>query len=439
MGSKGGLGASYQQKFSPHERVEISGKVEASVDFALGVGLLGAAVKFDPSTWDVTLSASGGGGIGNLKVGFWSGTLSTSYGAGTIIGAKAGAVGAYAKAEIVYAREVTGVDFLDPLNTSNWKTNASIDAKVKGGFLTGSADVGISVDFDREKCFLAGTPIDMWDGTQKPIEYIKPGDVVLSYDADGTLKPGKVKRTFENRVRHVLDVHGLMVTPGHATLCGDGKFKGRHVPMIDILRSDGALVAKNGSLIRAATNCPVGSMGDRKVPAVAVRREADGSVSVSDRGEIRLGTRFITADGADLSVLDLISSMGAAINQDGYLQGGPFGTNQSLFVWEHSDFLPKPEDYILQRSQLTLVDIYEADEWENVVGPQLSPPFAGEAGPSYARPQGSLQAPGWDDGRPPNVPLSMRGSPNQPTMSRKQRRAFEAKQRKRTKAATNLA
>ncbi len=97
-----------------------------------------------------------------------------------------------------------------------------------------------------QRCFLAGTPIDMWDGTQKPIEEIASGDVVVSYDASGTLKPGRVKRTFENRVAHILDVHGLMVTPGHATYCAAGKFAGRHVPMIDILRSDGALMTRDG-------------------------------------------------------------------------------------------------------------------------------------------------------------------------------------------------
>lgn len=45
-------------------------------------------------------------------------------------------------------------------------------------------------------CFVAGTKISMWDGTEKPIEQVVPDDVVLSYDKDGTLKPGRVTRTF---------------------------------------------------------------------------------------------------------------------------------------------------------------------------------------------------------------------------------------------------
>jgi hypothetical protein len=92
------------------------------------------------------------------------------------------------------------------------------------------------------QCFLAGTQISMWDGTKKPIEQVEAGDIVVSYDKDGTLKPGRVKRTMTNRAKQILDVHGLMVTPGHATLCGDGRFDGQHVPILDILRSDGALV-----------------------------------------------------------------------------------------------------------------------------------------------------------------------------------------------------
>jgi len=118
------------------------------------------------------------------------------------------------------------------------------------------------------QCFMAGTPIDMWDGTQKSIEDIQPNDIVTSYDAKGLLVPGRVTKTFRNCVVLVLDVFGLMVTPGHVTLCGDGKFDGAHVPIIAILRSDGALVCKDGAKIRATTGCPVGSELDQLIWAV---------------------------------------------------------------------------------------------------------------------------------------------------------------------------
>jgi hypothetical protein len=54
--------------------------------------------------------------------------------------------------------------------------------------------------------------------------------------------PARVTRTFVNDVAHVLDFHGTGVTPGHAFLCGAGRFQGRHVPLLDILRDDGAMV-----------------------------------------------------------------------------------------------------------------------------------------------------------------------------------------------------
>jgi hypothetical protein len=57
-----------------------------------------------------------------------------------------------------------------------------------------------------------------------------------------TLVPARVTRTFVNDVAHVLDFHGTGVTPGHAFLCGAGRFQGRHVPLLDILRDDGAMV-----------------------------------------------------------------------------------------------------------------------------------------------------------------------------------------------------
>lgn len=44
-----------------------------------------------------------------------------------------------------------------------------------------------------ERCFLAGTPITLPDGTTKPISAICAGDTVLSYAADGALTPASYK------------------------------------------------------------------------------------------------------------------------------------------------------------------------------------------------------------------------------------------------------
>ena len=221
-------------------------------------------------------------------------------------------------------------------------------------------------------CFLAGTPITMANGSTKPIETIQADDQVASYDRSGNLVPRKVTRTFQPQVKYILDVHGLMVTPGHVTLCGDGKFAGQHVPMIDILRSDGALVRESGELVRACTNELVGSDRDRFIHAFTGERQPDGSVRVLEAGLIRLGTRYITDDCYDVSVADVIAAAGGTVSADGLIlrtdatQGVPF-------LWPFGSRLPRPEDYVLQRSALGLNDIYQAAEWE-AVPPRMPKP-----------------------------------------------------------------
>lgn len=222
------------------------------------------------------------------------------------------------------------------------------------------------------ECFLAGTPISLWSNADatKPIEKIAPGDLVTSYDDVGNLVPGTVTRVFRNEVRYVLDVFGLRVTPGHVTLSGDGRFDGQHVPMIDILRSDGALVREDGKKIRACTNEPLGSAKDNFIRAIAGQKQPDGSVKVGQTGKIRLGTRYITDDGYDVCVADLIAAAGAQVSADGLVVQRP-GAEGVPFFWPFSPGLPRPEDYVLQRSALTLSAIYDAGEWEQI--PPLMP------------------------------------------------------------------
>lgn len=215
-----------------------------------------------------------------------------------------------------------------------------------------------------EECFAAGTSITLADGSTKPIEDIVPNDMILSYDAHGNLTPGRVKRTFEKHVIHILDVFGMRVTPGHVTLCGGGVFDGRHVPIIDILRSDGALVQEDGSKIRACTGADLGAPEDQMLQIIAGDLLPDGRVQVTEARKIRVGTRVILPNGRDISVADLIRVNGATVTEDGLVQVGD-GPAQP-FHWTLTDNLPQPEDYILQRSNLTLRDIYGAKEWEEM-------------------------------------------------------------------------
>jgi hypothetical protein len=109
--------------------------------------------------------------------------------------------------------------------------------------------------------------------------------MVLSPDKTGTLVPARVTRTFVNDVAHVPDFHGTGVTPGHVFLCGAGRFKGRHVPLLDILRNDGAVVRQDGSLMRASIGCTVGSEADALVKSSALR--GAGTMVPRDYREVR--------------------------------------------------------------------------------------------------------------------------------------------------------
>ena len=92
--------------------------------------------------------------------------------------------------------------------------------------------------------------------------------------------------------------------PGHVFLCGAGRFQGRHVPLIDILRDDGAVVRQDGSLMRAGTGCAVGSDDDRLIEVVA----ADGT-----RGWVRSAIRLPGEAGGTVRAPDANLNCGVQI------------------------------------------------------------------------------------------------------------------------------
>ncbi|WP_420862856.1 Hint domain-containing protein [Algirhabdus cladophorae] len=205
-----------------------------------------------------------------------------------------------------------------------------------------------------ERCFLAGTMITMWDGSLKPIEEVAPDDIVTSYDAAGEIVPGRVTRTFKSRHSVILDVFGLMVTPGHITYCADGPFDGRHVAMIDILRSDGAMMRVDGTKVRASTGCDVGSELDQVVQVVAGQRTSAGLV-VTDHGQMRLGSRILLEAGTDLRISDILTAMGATLDADGLV--AVQGAQPAPLCLDFVTAVPRPEEYILARSNVTAEDL----------------------------------------------------------------------------------
>lgn len=311
------------------------------------------------------------------------------------------------------------------------------------------------------QCFLSDTLIQMWpldasmqpraDGTydeelvlsqvwEKPISEITPGDLVVSYDDKGRIRPGPVVSTMENQATHILDFWGTGTTPGHAYFCAGGRFKGQHVPLMDILRTDGAIMRADGTLVRATTNCEVDSMGDRMIHASASLQKRDGSWTKPKPGKVRFGTRIILPDGRHTSFMEMAASEGWRVSDDGYMIGmmeGEDGTPQEqkfLFPYAHGEDLPKPEDYILSRSDVTLEAIYAAGEWEQISTRMPAPD--GMAGLNTNHTSTLLQP-----SKPePNIPPAFASHPDVPCRSkdlpinRKQRKAMETKQRKAAKA-----
>ncbi|WP_254656745.1 Hint domain-containing protein [Leisingera sp. JC1] len=291
----------------------------------------------------------------------------------------------------------------------------------------------IDVIYEDKKCFAAGTLISMADGSQKPIEEVAADDWVLSFDQNsGQTVPGRVTRTFQNDAKILLDFHGTRVTPGHVYYRPDSKKPYKFETLIDVLRDDGVIQHQDGSLIRAATNVPVGDPRDCFVKAVTGPRSADGSVEAKDQGRIRLGTRFLAGEGKSRkswSVADLIEAGGGIVGDDELIRVGE--GEPMPFHWEFGDTLPKPEDFVLACSGTTLEDIYKAAEWESQ-GPRLPAPAVLDGGPVRPLSDAALAA------MPRNEPLEVAHAPTAAEaprrgLNRKQRKAMEARQRKAAK------
>ena len=114
------------------------------------------------------------------------------------------------------------------------------------------------------------------------------------------------------------------------------------MPLIDILRDGGAVERQDGSLMRAATGCAVGSDADRLIEVVA----ADGT-----KGWVRAGTRVAGKTG-EVTVATLIAQAGGVICDGGITLPG--ASAPQPFAW--ADALPAPEEYVLRRSGLTLAE-----------------------------------------------------------------------------------
>jgi DNA helicase-2/ATP-dependent DNA helicase PcrA len=79
---------------------------------------------------------------------------------------------------------------------------------------------------DDDQCLVAGTPVTMADGSQRPIESVSPGDLVMSSYGSGELRPARVTDRFaRERSGNMLTLHlssgrTLSSTPEHTHFAG---------------------------------------------------------------------------------------------------------------------------------------------------------------------------------------------------------------------------
>jgi hypothetical protein len=246
-----------------------------------GLGIVGITVSgiYDKNTKRTTITVKGAaGGLGVdskvvLDENYNVVSKDTDFGLQVIVGLKGEAYG------VVSLGAKTSLKLGFNLKDGKLAVNSEGDVSVGLIALDGEAtaqdqieiiDVDDIVDDkpDTGLCFAAGTPVDMADGSKKPIEQIKIGDEVMAYDpfaenGRSGLSPKRVTQTHVTPNRIVIDFWGTKVTPGHVFLLGDGDAEGQHQMLMDIILDDGAVVRDDGTLIRAATGCEVGSRGDQ--------------------------------------------------------------------------------------------------------------------------------------------------------------------------------
>jgi len=180
------------------------------------------------------------------------------------------------------------------------------------------------IDNGIPQCFLAGTPILMSDGTEKPIEDIKPGDEVMAFDGGdsqgrGPLAPKKVTRLFRNVTKSIIDLRGLKMTPGHMVLSDNGDW----LTIADVLRNDRSIVEerKTGAvLVRARTGAVIGSLDDTPIPVLFVDQKTGRQHQAYVRAGIPALGKYLTPNKAELWTLArILTDEGYTVSPDGWM------------------------------------------------------------------------------------------------------------------------
>ena len=172
---------------------------------------------------------------------------------------------------------------------------------------------GQSDKLEDVKCFGAHTTVLQSGGRTNEISSLEVGDLVSSFPSSNDSKPmlslRRVTAIHTREAEQTYDFHGTIVTPGHVFLSGDGDFK----KLVEILEEDGTVVREDGSLVRARTGCPVGSVEDQVVPVTYV----DGETGETVTAAMRAGAPF-AADGEEaVTVAEAMRKVGYELGADG--------------------------------------------------------------------------------------------------------------------------
>lgn len=201
-------------------------------------------------------------------------------------------------------------------------------------------------------CFLADTPILMADGSEKPIQDIRPGDMVMAFDPRannglGDRQPARVRRTFQNVTKSIIDLRGLRMTPGHVVLSDNGEW----LKVMDVLRRDRAMVEerKDGPvLVRARTGMVIGSEEDAPVTVLFADREGRPHKAVVRAGIICIAERRADGSGEGWSLARVLRHQNYTIHPDGTLTGAD-GRFYNATPWPGGTPLDAPfqEDWVI--------------------------------------------------------------------------------------------
>ncbi|MCD6237542.1 MAG: hypothetical protein J7K13_06300 [Thermoplasmata archaeon] len=210
---------------------------------------------------------------------------------------------------------------------------------------------------DEGSCFLAGTKIEMADGSLKNIEDIEVGDKVMSYDPpSGEWKIGTVSKVFHHSPDEMTDYylvlnHDLRITPNHPVYV-DGKWKtagelrvgdifnGNQITSIEKVYKK--VPTYNFEVLPYHTYNVVWSNGKSAVVHNAVEAKTNASLvqaavsAIGDKGGnscFLAGTKIVMADGSTKNIEDI--QVGDVV-QSFDIENGTWSNGTVVEVFHHS-------------------------------------------------------------------------------------------------------